>query len=338
MTHSMLLSVNSLSLGMRNTDNRLVRDISFDIAAGECLAIVGESGCGKSLTAMSLAGLLPDGIFLQSGSISFSGKAIHTHNELQWQALRGNDLGVIFQNPLTACNPTMRIGDQIAEVLVKHQSLGWTAARQQAIELLRRMGVTSPAQRARQYPFEFSGGMLQRAMIAMAVACKPKLLIADEPTTALDVTVQSQVLNLLRELQREQQMALLLITHDLAVVSEMAQKVAVMYAGELVETGTTRQVLQSPLHPYTKALKASLPVLKEQHAEKYIPLVALAGVPPDVSRTITGCALVPRCADAMQICATENPPWFDAPFSTGEKHCNRCWLYHPEAKKFEVKS
>jgi oligopeptide transport system ATP-binding protein len=324
---SLLLSINNLSLGIQNTDLCLVRDVSFDLIAGECLAIVGESGCGKSLTAMSLAGLLPEGIVIQNGTIQFLQKNLHALSESQWQTLRGNDIGVIFQNPLTAFNPTMRIGDQIAEVLVKHQSLSWPQARQQSIDLLQRMGVSSPTQRAKQYPFEFSGGMLQRAMIAMAVACKPRLLIADEPTTALDVTVQAQVLNLLRELQHEQGMALLLVTHDLAVVAEMAQHIAVMYAGSFVEVGSARDVLAQPQHPYTQALKSALPVFSQTTSSTqpdYIPLTSLAGTPPDPSQPIIGCALASRCTHAMKVCIKENPPWS----GDAKNHNNRCWLAH----------
>jgi oligopeptide transport system ATP-binding protein len=279
---------------------------------------------------MSMAGLLPPALAIHSGEIQFQGEQFERFADHQWRKFRGNQIGVVFQNPLTAFNPTARIGDQIAEVLVQHKSLSWQQARQQAIGLLDRMGVTSPQQRGRQYPFEFSGGMLQRAMIAMAVACKPRLLIADEPTTALDVTVQAQVLNLLRELQQEQNMALLLVTHDLAVVSEIADRIAVMYAGKFVETGSAKTVLQQPQHPYTQALKAAVPVLDNQpvtslvdpNLSAYKPLQSLAGTPPDSSLTTQGCSFAPRCSHTMNICLRKDPLWI------GDNNSTRCWLTH----------
>jgi oligopeptide transport system ATP-binding protein len=284
---------------------------------------------------MSIAGLLPPALAIKKGSIKFDGLQLDTLGDNEFRHLRGHQIGFIFQNPLTAFNPTMCIGDQIAEILVRHKSLPWKLARQQAITLLERMGVSLPQQRSRQFPFEFSGGMLQRAMIAMAVACKPRLLIADEPTTALDVTVQAQVLHLLRELQHEHNMALLLVTHDLAVVSEMADQIAVMYAGRFVESGNAKSILQQPRHPYTKALKAAVPVLYDLHAIKsvdsnlsaahfsgYKPLQSLPGTPPDPSLDSQGCTFAPRCSQAMNICLRHDPLW------TGDKQSVRCWLMH----------
>lgn len=319
---SPLLRISNLHIGFRNSPQSLVHGVDFSIEAGSCYAIVGESGCGKSLTAMSIAGLLPKGLIVQSGEISFASQALQNIPESHWRKLRGNDIGVIFQNPLTSFNPVMRIGEQIAEVLICHKSISSKQARLAAVGLLERMGVVQAELRSKQFPHEFSGGMLQRAMIAMAVACKPRLLIADEPTTALDVTIQSQVLALLRELQKEQNMALLLITHDLAVVAEMAHQVGVMYAGRFVEKGATQQLLSQPQHPYTQALKSSLPVLSDVNkSTDYIPLHTLKGTPPNPSTVFNGCPLTPRCKYAMNLCENTALKWFGS-----NERGNSCWL------------
>ena len=297
-----------------------LRGVDLHLRAGETLALVGESGSGKSICALSIAGLLPPRAALVGGDIYFDGLHLNSCDEAARNALRGARIGMVFQNPMSSFNPSMRIGDQIAEVLRAHRDMGRRDARQEAVRLLDRMRVANAAARARQYPFEFSGGMLQRAMIAMAVACAPALLIADEPTTALDVTVQAEVLDLLRELRTDSGMALLLITHDLGIVAQIADRVAVMYAGQIVEEGEVRQVLEVPRHPYTQALHDALP---EQSREL---LRAIAGAPPDLLEPPPGCAFYPRCDHAMRVCAEGAVPMFDA--APGQH--SRCWLLHPQ--------
>lgn len=315
-----LLSVRDLQIEIDGTP--LVQGVDLDIEAGECVALVGESGSGKSLTALSLMRLLPASAQIRQQRLEFDGQSLADYSETQWRQLRARRMAMIFQNPMTALNPTMRIGRQIAEVLELHAGFSARAARIEAVALLKRLGIVRASQRARQYPFELSGGMLQRAVIAMAVACKPALLIADEPTTALDTTVQAEVLVLLRELCAEQGMGLLLITHDLGVVASMARRVAVMYAGRLVETGPVAGVLEHPTHPYTRALRQAMPRLSDERDS----LVAIAGTPPDLSQPIAGCAFAPRCPDAMAICSQRQPPaYVPAP----EQSC-RCWLWEPQ--------
>lgn len=302
-------------------EQHLVRGIDLSIDAGECLALVGESGSGKSLTALSLMQLLPASARLEHCEWLFAGQDMRSLDEAGWRKLRARRIAMVFQNPMTALNPTMTIGRQITEVISLHTNLGRRAARQRAIDLLERLGIVNAPRRAKQYPFELSGGMLQRAVIAMAVACGPSLLIADEPTTALDVTVQAEVLVLLRELCRDEGLGLLLITHDLGVVQDMAQYLAVMYAGRIVESGVCREVLSQPAHPYTRALQAAMPSLGESQQS----LQGIAGTPPDLSRQIEGCAFAPRCPQAMNICAKRLPPTF-SPAATQR---TECWLWEP---------
>lgn len=319
-----LLSVRDLHIEIDGTP--LVQGVDLDIEAGECVALVGESGSGKSLTALSLMRLLPASARIRQQRLEFDGQSLADYSEAQWRQLRARRMAMIFQNPMTALNPTMRVGRQIAEVLKLHAGFSSRAARAEAVALLERLGIVRAAQRARQYPFELSGGMLQRAVIAMAVACKPALLIADEPTTALDTTVQAEVLMLLRELCAEQGMGLLLITHDLGVVASMARRVAVMYAGRLVETGPVAGVLEHPTHPYTRALRQAMPRLSDERDS----LVAIAGTPPDLSQPIAGCAFAPRCPDAMAICARRQPPaYIPAP-----EQSSRCWLWEPQRSEW----
>lgn len=314
-----LLSVRDLNISLGG--QHLVRSVDLDIEAGQCLALVGESGSGKSLTALSLMRLLPPAAKISQQQLMFEGRSLADYSEAQWRQLRARRIAMIFQNPMTAMNPTMRVGQQIAEVLRLHAAVGRRAANHQAIALLERLGIVNAAQKARQYPFEMSGGMLQRAVIAMAIACKPTLLIADEPTTALDTTVQAEVLILLRELCREQSMGLLLITHDLAVVRRMAEQVAVMYAGKLVETGPMQALFNTPAHPYTQALKQAMPSLSEQRET----LLAIPGTPPDLSKPLPGCAFAARCPQAMNLCAREQPP----DYRTGQAQFAKCWLWEP---------
>jgi oligopeptide/dipeptide ABC transporter ATP-binding protein len=302
-----------------------VRGVSYEVYEGETLAIVGESGCGKSVTVQALMGLvpMPPGRIV-SGSARLLGQDLIGLSQTQLNQVRGADMGMIFQDPMTSLNPTMKVGSQIAETLVVHRGMSNSDAQREAVRLLERTRIPEAAQRARQYPFEFSGGMLQRVMISMSLACKPKLLIADEPTTALDVTIQDQVLELMRELQREDNMAIVLITHDLGVVARMADRVAVMYAGEIVESGTVEEIFYEARHPYTEGLKLAMPDTHEQNTD---PLQAIAGSPPDLFSPPPGCAYHPRCPQAMRVCAGQAPPLIAS--DTG--HHASCWLHHPAA-------
>lgn len=315
-----LLAVNNLmvSIATRNGSVQAVRGVDFTIAKGETLAIVGESGCGKSITALALMGLLPAQAQLR-GEIEVAGHSLSGFSESQWRAWRGNRVAMIFQNPMTSLNPTMRIGDQIAEPLIQHQGLTRRQATRQAEQLLARLRISQPTVRMRQYPFEFSGGMLQRVMIAIAIACDPALLIADEPTTALDVTVQAEVLSLLKELQAERGMALLLISHDLAVVSQVADRVAVMYAGKLLEQADVGSIFSHPEHPYTQGLKRALPAFDDHDRRA---LTVIAGSPPDLLQPPSGCGFYPRCQQAMQICQRQAPPRIQHTLD----HYSDCWL------------
>ena len=299
-----------------------VRGVSFSVEAGKSLAIVGESGCGKSVTVQTLMGLvpMPPGR-LTSGTATLRGHNILRTSLIDGRDFRGNEIGMIFQDPMTSLNPTMTIGRQIAETLEVHR--GWSRKRSlaRAIELLEMARIPDAAQRARQYPFEFSGGMLQRAMIAMAIACEPTILIADEPTTALDVTIQAQVLDLLGDLQRDYGTAIILITHDLGVVARMADEVAVMYAGQIVERGSVDDIFYRSAHPYTVGLRAAMPS-NDSRAERR--LLPIDGSPPDLFSPPVGCAYAARCPHAMRICTTHEPP----PFFVAPDHYGKCWLHH----------
>jgi oligopeptide transport system ATP-binding protein len=319
--HEPLLQLDQLAVDIQTPHGvvHALRGIDLQLQAGEALALVGESGCGKSITALSIAGLLPFGAALVGGEIVFAQQRLNTLDERAWKQLRGARIGMVFQNPMSSFNPSMRVGDQIAEVLRAHRQISHPAAQQRAVQLLERMRIANAAARARQFPFEFSGGMLQRAMIAMAVACEPELLIADEPTTALDVTVQVEVLELLRELRRDSGMALLLITHDLGIVEQISDRVAVMYAGQIVEQGPVETLLRTPSHPYSKALRAALPGSEAT-------LRAIPGTPPDLLHPPPGCAFYSRCEQVMRVCADGAVPNFTA----ASEHRCRCWLLHPQ--------
>lgn len=318
-----LLSVRNLQLNLATRAGvvQALRRVDFHLEKGETLAIVGESGCGKSMTALSLCGLLPPRAELR-GEVMLAGQPLLHQSEKQWRQWRGNRLAMIFQNPMSALNPTMTIGQQIFEVLRQHRNIGKKQGMNQVEGLLTQLQLTQPAKRMKQYPFELSGGMLQRVMIAMAIICDPELLIADEPTTALDVTVQAEVLALLKSLQRERQMGLLMITHDLAVVAQIAQRVAVMYAGQIVEQGNVADIFQNPSHPYTQGLLASLPSRQFAKSEG---LQVIAGSPPSLIDPPKGCSFSARCNQAMQLCLDHQPPVHQ--LSTA----NRCWLPSREA-------
>ncbi|MGD8832786.1 MAG: ABC transporter ATP-binding protein, partial [Pseudomonadales bacterium] len=287
---------------------KAVRGISFGVETGETLAIVGESGCGKSVSVQSIMGLtpMPPGR-ITSGRALLRGTNILGRTTIGGKDIRGREIGMIFQDPMTSLNPTMSIGAQIAEPLEVHRGYSKKRAMARAVELLEMSRIPEAARRARQYPFEFSGGMLQRAMIAMAIACEPALLIADEPTTALDVTIQAQILDLMKDLQRETGMAIVLITHDLAVVARMADRVAVMYAGQIVERGTVDDLFYRSAHPYTLGLKAAMPSNDPTAEHRLTPI---DGSPPDLFHPPPGCAYFARCPYAMRVCEQNDPPEF----------------------------
>lgn len=302
-----------------------VRGISFDVHPGETLAIIGESGCGKSVTVQSLMGLIPTppGRITQ-GSAKLREHEILSNPIIDGRDIRGSEIGMIFQDPMTSLNPTMRIGQQIGETLRVHRGYSARQANARAIELLDMTRIPEAAKRAKQYPFEFSGGMLQRAMIALALACDPCLLIADEPTTALDVTIQSQVLDLMKELQAENNMSIILITHDLGVVAHMADNVLVMYAGQVVESGSAEQIFYQSAHPYTLGLKAAMPTNNNEASQSLSPI---DGSPPDLFSPPAGCAYAARCPHAMRVCGYRPvEPTFDVQAS----HQSACWLHHPD--------
>jgi len=304
-----------------------VRGVSFAVRPGETLAIVGESGCGKSVTVQSLMGLIPmPPGRITAGSARLRGREILGRTVLDGREIRGREIGMIFQDPMSSLNPTMTIGAQIAETLEVHRGMSRRDALARAVELLDMSRIPEARKRAAQYPFEFSGGMLQRAMIAMAIACEPALLIADEPTTALDVTIQAQILDLLDDLKRERAMAMILITHDLGVVARMADEVMVMYAGQVAEEGTVDDVFYRSSHPYTLGLKAAMP---NNDPEAHRQLTPIEGSPPDLFHPPSGCAYAARCPYTMRICEAEDP----APTQVGSEHWARCWLQHPNASR-----
>jgi peptide/nickel transport system ATP-binding protein len=278
-----------------------VRDVSFSVKRGEMLCIVGESGCGKSLTSLAIMDLLPKHSRREAQRLLFDGIDLLRLRERAMADLRGNGIAMIFQDPMTSLNPAYTIGTQLTEVLLRHRRVGRAAARERAIQLLERVGITAASERLAQYPHQLSGGLRQRAMIAMALMCGPKLLIADEPTTALDVTIQAQILRLLASIQRELDMAVILITHDLGIVARVATHVAVMYAGEIVETGTSREVFLRPAHPYTRGLLRCIPVPGQ--TGRRARLGSIPGLVPSLVGTIHGCAFRNRCPHAFEDCA-----------------------------------
>lgn len=303
-----------------------VRGISFDVGKKETVAVVGESGCGKSVTANSIMQLLPmPPAFYKGGQILFNGQDIVKKTEKEMQDIRGNKIAMVFQDPMTSLNPTMRIGKQIVEGLIKHQNLSGPEAEKKAIEMLDLVSVPQPEKRIKQYPHEFSGGMRQRVMIALAMVSNPQLLIADEPTTALDVTVQAQILELMKELQDKMDMSIILITHDLGIVADVADKVVVMYAGQILEQGLTDEIFANPSHPYTRKLLASVPRLDMDKKES---LHSIEGTPPDLYIPPKGCPFYDRCDHAMKICKDNMP---EKSYHSSS-HYSHCWLNHPMAK------
>ena len=311
-----LLEVRDLAVEFRSHSGvvRAVDGISYHLAAGETLAVLGESGSGKSVGAQAVMGLIdsPPG-FVTRGSISFRGLELLRLSERQYQHVRGRRIAMVFQDALSALNPVFSVGDQIAEMYRVHQDISRSQARLQAIQMMDRVHIPTAAQRYADYPHQFSGGMRQRIMIAMALALDPDVLIADEPTTALDVTVQAQIMDLLAELQRDNGMGLILITHDLGVVADVADRVTVMYAGRVVETAAVGDLYARPAHPYTEGLIASIPRLDVHHQE----LHPIEGSPPNLARVPTGCSFHPRCPRARDRCAVDNPPLYDVAVGRG---------------------
>jgi peptide/nickel transport system ATP-binding protein len=322
-TGSPLLSVQGLTtvFGAGERTLTAVNDVSFEIRRGETLGLVGESGSGKSVTAFSLLRLLPPAGRTTGGRVMFQGRDLLALSEREMCGVRGAGIGLVFQEPMAALNPVMRVGAQVAEALVAHGMARGREARERAIELLRAVKIVDPDQRVDDYPHQLSGGMRQRVMLAVALACRPPLVIADEPTTALDVTVQAQILDLLREMKRTFDLSLLLITHDLGVIAEVADRVAVMYAGRIVEEGPVRTIFRAPAHPYTRGLLASIP-----HGRVGERLTAIEGVVPNLAALPPGCAFAPRCADRLPDCDRIVPPEVEL----GAGHRTRCLLHSPQ--------
>ena len=301
-----------------------VRGVTFSLDEGEVLAVVGESGCGKSVTAQTIMRLNPmPPARIPAGDVRLGEHDIVKASEKEMQKIRGNEVAMIFQDPMTCLNPTMKVGKQIVEAIKHHRKLSSSEAKAEAIKYLKLVNIPNPEERADQYPHEFSGGMRQRAMIAMALSCNPKLLIADEPTTALDVTIQAQIMDLLAEIKEETSTAIILITHDLGVVANMADRVAVMYAGKIVEMGTCEDIFYRNAHPYTQALLKSLPSVDADKKDK---LVSIPGTPPDLLAPPKGCAFAARCSHCMKLCHEEQPP----EFTVGDGHYAACWLLHED--------
>lgn len=302
---------------------KALNGVSFSMEEGEVLGIVGESGSGKSVTAYSVMGLTAYPGKLIGGTINFNGHQIDKMSEKEMRKIRGNEVSIIFQDPMTSLNPVYTIGNQITEVIRLHTGKSKKEAYDRAKELLELVGINEPTKRLKQYPHELSGGMRQRVMIAIALACEPKLLIADEPTTALDVTIQAQILELMQELRKKLGMSIIMITHDLGVVASMCERIAVMYAGHIVEYGTADEIFYEPKHEYTKGLIRSIPKLNVQETERLIPI---EGQPVDLLNPPAGCPFAPRCANCMKICLREMPPKTEL----SDTHYSHCWLLQKE--------
>ncbi|MBX3706944.1 MAG: ABC transporter ATP-binding protein [Pseudomonadales bacterium] len=321
-----LLEIEDLSVAFR-TERGLVRAVdgaNLTLRAGETLALVGESGSGKSVTALSILGLLGDNARVERGRILFEGEDLLRLDRRALRGIRGHRISMIFQEPMSSLNPVLTIGRQVAEPIRLHQGRSWPEALDQAAELLARVAIPDPRERLAQYPHHFSGGMRQRVMIAMALACQPRLIIADEPTTALDVTVQAQILELLKTLTRETGAALLLITHDLGVVARYAERVAVMYAGRIVESASARALYGTPRHPYTEGLMASVPSLTGEPRAR---LLTISGQPPDLADLPPGCAFAPRCPHVHELCRGTVPALQPATGTSDRDHRSACHGY-----------
>jgi oligopeptide/dipeptide ABC transporter ATP-binding protein len=309
---------------------RAVDGISFHVDAGETLGIVGESGCGKTMTALSILRLLPDPGRITSGRILFRGKEVTKMTDDEIREFRGNDVAMIFQDPMTSLNPVTRIGRQIEEAMTAHERFSEKVARPRVIELLKRVRVPAAESRIKDYPHQFSGGMRQRAMIAMGLANEPSLLIADEPTTALDVTVQAQIIQLMKQLNRELGTAMMLITHNMALVASLCQRIVVMYAGRIVEEGPVEQIFKSPQHPYTWSLLRSVPRVDEARKDR---LVSIKGLPPDLSHAPPGCKFHPRCPFVIDKCKVDPEPPLG---EVGPNQIARCWVLMRNVKEEDL--
>ena len=329
---SELLKVENLHVNFHTYagEVKAVRGVSFSLEKGEVLAIVGESGCGKTVTSKAIMRLLDrtSGEIEKESVIELFGKNMVTMPKRELNKIRGKDISMIFQDSMTSLNPTMTVGKQIMENILVHEKVGKQEAKRRALELLKLVEIPNAEERLNNYPHQMSGGMRQRAMIAVALACNPKVLIADEPTTALDVTIQAQLMDLLKNIQKKTEMAVILVTHDLGVVANFADRVQVMYAGAVMERGSVHDIFKAPRHPYTWALLSSMPGRIQESKSK---LYALRGTPPDLRRPIKGCPFAERCEYRMSICLKETPE----EFPVGEGHSAACWLCHPMAPKVE---
>lgn len=323
-----ILSVKDLTISFQTLDGKVcaVQGVTFDLKKGETLAIVGESGSGKSVSVKAINRVLPKGnTRYEHGEILYQGRNLLELPEKEMEKIRGKRIAMIFQDPMTSLNPTMTVGRQIAESIIKHQGLSQTDAMQEAINLIKLVGIRNPEESSKNYPHQFSGGMRQRVMIALSLACKPDILIADEPTTALDVTIQAQILDLVDELKQKLNMSVIFITHDLGVVAHVADRVAVMYAGRIIEIGTAEEVFYYPQHPYTWGLICSMPSLDTKDSVLY----SIPGAPPNLLNMPKGDAFAPRNAYALAIDFEEKPPFF----KVSDSHYAATWLLHPEAPK-----
>lgn len=323
-----LLSVRNLktSFFTHVGEVKAVRGIDLDVREGEVLGIVGESGSGKSVTSLSIMGLLAYPGRVVDGEIRLNDTDLLSLSRKQMRKIRGKEIAMIFQDPMTSLNPVFTIGNQMIEMIVEHEKVGKEEARRRAVEMLKLVDIPDPERRLNCYPHEFSGGMRQRAMIAMALSCSPKLLIADEPTTALDVTIQAQILQLLKSLNERLQMTVILITHDLGVIATVCDRVSVMYGGLIMESGTVKDIFYSPRHPYTMGLLGSIPILEEGEKKRLIPI---AGTPPDLISPPAGCPFHARCKYCMNVCREELPPFYEE----GPAHRAMCWMLDPEAPR-----
>lgn len=323
-----VLEVNNLTIHIKTHKGivQAVRGVSFYLNEQETLAVVGESGSGKSITMKGVMGILPKNAKIVSGNVMFGGDDLTKYTERQMQAVRGSDIAMIFQDPMTSLNPTMKVGQQIEEMLKEHKKdMSAEQRKTRAVELLALVGISNPEARYKQYPHQLSGGMRQRVVIAIALACDPKVLIADEPTTALDVTIQSQILDLMRELQKKIKTSIIIITHNLGVVANVADRVAVMYGGKLAETANVEDIFHNPKHEYTKGLLESIPKAQEKGHE----LKAIPGTPPDLMEPPKGCPFAARCKETLVVCQNYIPEYYEC----GENHKSACWLLDQRAKR-----
>lgn len=330
-TREKILEVKDLEVSFKTYSGKVqaVRGLSFDLYKGETLAIVGESGSGKSVTNKTIMGILTKNATIEKGSILYEGQDLTKFDDKAFNRIRGNKISMIFQDPMSSLDPVMKIGKQITEALIVKQKVSEKEAKEKAIALMKAVGIPMAEQRYNQYPFQFSGGMRQRIVIATALACDPELLICDEPTTALDVTIQAQIIELIKAIQKEKQLSVIFITHDLGVVANVADRVAVMYAGKIVEHGTVDEIFYNPKHPYTWALLSSMPDLETASDDE---LLAIPGTPPNMLYPPVGDAFAARNQYAMKIDFEKQPPFF----KVSETHYAATWLLHPDAPKVEM--